>query len=60
MGGFDIVSKAEGKDDAFAILQLDGQAKAGLYDINLKTAEAKLIAPLGMGSINSFAVSRVK
>lgn len=58
MGGFDIVSKAEGKDKAYAILKLENQDKAGLYKINLKSAKATLVAPLNRGDISSFAASR--
>ncbi len=58
MGGFDIVSKAEGKDTAYAVLQLEGESTSGLYGINLKTAEASLIAKLGLGGITSFAASK--
>lgn len=60
MGGFDIVSESEGEDDAFAILQLNGQSMAGLYSINLQTANATLIKKLDVGGISSFAVSRHK
>ena len=58
IGGFDIVSPAEGTDQAYAILQLEGQDNAGLYAINLKSAEATLIADLGMGGLTGFAVSK--
>lgn len=60
MGGFDIVSPSEGTDQAYAILQLEGQENSGLYTIDLKTAEAKLISDLGMGGISGFAVSKTK
>ena len=58
MGGFDIVSHSEGENKAYAILQVEGQDKAGLYVINLNTADASLITQLGMGSIKSFAASK--
>lgn len=57
MGGFDIVSAAEGQDAAYAILQTEGASTAGLYAINLETAEATLLADLGMGGFTGFAVS---
>lgn len=57
MGGFDIVSPEEGTDMAYAILQMDGAETAGLYSIDLDTAEATLIADLGMGGFTGFAVS---
>ena len=56
-GGFDIYSAQEGSDEAFAILQLDGTGTSGLYSIDLQTAEATLIADLGMIGISGFAVS---
>lgn len=57
MGGFDIVSPEEGTDAAYAILQFDGAETAGLYALNLETAEATLLSDLGMGGITSFAAS---
>lgn len=60
LGGFDIVSPAEGKDLAYAILQLEGKDTAGLYSINLKSAEATLVTDLGMGGFTGFAVSKTK
>lgn len=56
-GGFDIVSPEEGTDLAYAILQLDGAETSGLYTINLETAEAALVADLGMTGFSGFAVS---
>lgn len=56
-GGFDIVSPEEGTDMAYAVLQLDGANTSGLYSIDLATAEATLIADLGMTGITGFAVS---
>lgn len=56
-GGFDIVSPEEGTDLAYAILQLDGADTSGLYTINLETAEAALVADLGMTGYSGFAVS---
>lgn len=57
-GGFDIYSAQEGSDAAFAILQLEGNGTSGLYSIDLQTAEATLIADLGMTGISGFAVSQ--
>ncbi len=57
MGGFDIISPAEGTDAAFAILQMDGAETAGLYTIDLESGAATLLADLGMGGFTGFAVS---
>jgi len=56
-GGFDIVSSEEGSDAAYAILQLEGASKAGLYSMNLTTGAATLMANLPMGGFSGFAVS---
>ena len=56
-GGFDIVSPEEGTDMAYAILQLSGADTSGLYSIDLETAEATMLADLGMTGISGFAVS---
>ncbi|MEM7692853.1 MAG: DUF4394 domain-containing protein [Pseudomonadota bacterium] len=58
MGGFDIVSPAEGDDDAYAILQIDGEDTAGLYAIDLGSGAATLIADLGMGGFTGFAAAQ--
>lgn len=60
MGGFDIISPAEGTDAAFAILQMDGAETAGLYTIDLSSGAATLLADLGMGGFTGFAVSMPK
>lgn len=57
LGGFDIVSPAEGQDMAHAILQLDGAATAGLYAIDLDTGAATLVADLGRGGFTGLATS---
>jgi len=57
VGGFDIVSSAEGTDAAYAVLQIDGEDNAGLYGIDLGTGAAMLLADLGTADISSFAVS---
>lgn len=57
MGGFDIVSPEEGTDMAYAVLQMEGGANAGLYAIDLSTGAARMLADLGMGGITGFAVS---
>lgn len=57
VGGFDIVSPAEGTDAAYAILQIDGAQSAGLYAIDVTTGAATLLSDLGTSDISSFAVS---
>lgn len=57
MGGFDIVSAAEGENMGLAILQMEGVMTAGLYEIDLATGAATLKADLGMGGITGFAAS---
>ncbi|MEL7429290.1 MAG: DUF4394 domain-containing protein [Pseudomonadota bacterium] len=57
LGGFDIVSEAEGKDEAFAIMQMEGAQTAGLYSVDLATGGMKLIADLPVGGVTGFAVS---
>jgi hypothetical protein len=57
-GGFDIVSPEEGTDMAYAILQMSGADTSGLYSIDLETAQATLLADLGMVGISGFAVSQ--
>lgn len=57
MGGFDIVSAAEGESMALAILQMEGSENAGLYEIDLETGAATMKADLGMGGITGFAAS---
>ena len=57
MGGFDIVSAKEGDNMGLAILQMEGAASAGLYEINLETGAATMKADLGMGGITGFAAS---
>lgn len=58
VGGFDIVSPEEGMDQAYAILQIDGQDTSGLYTIDLETGAATMLADLGMTNIGSFAASK--
>lgn len=57
MGGFDIVSAAEGENMALAILQMEGSENAGLYEIDLESGAATMKADLGMGGITGFAAS---
>ncbi|WP_193141543.1 DUF4394 domain-containing protein [Fluviibacterium sp. S390] len=57
VGGFDIVSPREGTDMAYAVLQIDGQATAGLYEIDLETGAATRLWDLGGADVSSFAVS---
>ena len=57
-GGFDIVSPAEGTDMAYAVLQIDGEATAGLYAVDLASGALSNLADLGMGGFTGFAVSK--
>ncbi|QQA41337.1 DUF4394 domain-containing protein [Pelagovum pacificum] len=57
MGGFDILSAAEGENEGYAILQMEGGDTAGLYSIDLETGEATMLADLGMGGFSGFAVA---
>lgn len=57
MGGFDIVSATEGENMGLAILQMEGAASAGLYEIDLESGAAILKADLGMGGFTGFAAS---
>ncbi|MBV7410461.1 DUF4394 domain-containing protein [Maritimibacter sp. DP1N21-5] len=56
-GGMDIMSASEGENAAYAILQMEGADTAGLYMIDLETAEATMLADLGMGGFTGFAAS---
>ncbi|MEM8822658.1 MAG: DUF4394 domain-containing protein [Pseudomonadota bacterium] len=58
MGGFDIVSEAEGSDLAYAILQIDGQETAGLYLVDLRSGALTPLGDLGMGGFTGFAASK--
>lgn len=58
MGGFDIVSPSVGTDEAYAILQIDGQESAGLYTVDLTSGALTLLSDLGMGGFSGFAVSQ--
>lgn len=58
MGGFDIISPSEGTDEAYAILQVDGQESAGLYTVDLTPGALTLLSDLGMGGFSGFAVSQ--
>ncbi|MEL6953695.1 MAG: DUF4394 domain-containing protein [Pseudomonadota bacterium] len=57
MGGFDIVSGAEGENMAYGILQFEGAETAGLYSIDLETGAARMLADLGIGGVTGFAAS---
>ena len=57
-GGFDIVSPAEGTDMAYAILQIDGEATAGLYMVDLGSGALTDLGDLGMGGFTGFAASQ--
>jgi hypothetical protein len=56
-GGFDIVSQSEGSDLAYAILQIDGAASAGLYLVDLSSGALTALGDLGMGGFTGFAAS---
>ena len=56
-GGFDILSPAEGENQAYAVLQMEGAESAGLYSIDLESGAATMLADLGMGGFSGFAVS---
>ncbi len=55
MGGFEIVSPAEGENMAYAILMLEGADTSGLYSIDLSTGEATMMADAGMRTYTGFA-----
>ena len=55
MGGFEIVSPAEGENMAYAILMLEGADTSGLYSIDLTTGEATMMADAGMRAYTGFA-----
>lgn len=57
MGGFDIVSAAEGSDLAYAILQMEGEESAGLYSVDLASGALTSLSDLGMGGFTGFAAS---
>jgi hypothetical protein len=58
-GGFDIVSEAEGSDLAYAVLQMDGDATAGLYLVDLESGALTPLGDLGMGGFTGFAASKM-
>lgn len=57
MGGFDIVSPAEGDNTAFALLTLRKGKGSGIYEIDLENGIASYIASAGKGRFNGFAAS---
>jgi len=57
-GGFDIISPAEGTDMAYAVLQIDGEASASLYQVDLSSGALMGMGDLGMGGFTGFAVSK--
>lgn len=57
MGGFDIFSPAEGTDQAYAVLQIEGVETAGLYAIDLESGAATILADLGISGVTGFAVT---
>ena len=58
MGGFDIVSEAEGSDLAYAILQIDGEDTAGLYLVDLGSGALTSLGDLGTSGFTGFAASQ--
>jgi hypothetical protein len=58
LGGFDIVSPEEGTDMALAILQIEGEGSAGLYEVDLGSGALTALGELGMGGITGFAASQ--
>lgn len=58
VGGFDIVSPEDGSNLAFAILQLKGADRAGLYRIDLSSGAAIPMGDLNMTGLTGFAVSQ--
>ncbi len=59
MGGFDIVSEAEGKNSAYAILKIEGSSNSGLYSIDLTSGAAMKMFDMGNSDYNGFAVSLI-
>lgn len=57
MGGFDIVSAAEGVDAAYAVMQMEGEENSGLYAIDLSNGAASLLASFSVGGITGFAAA---
>lgn len=55
MGGFDIVSAAEGENMAYAVLMLEGAETSGLYAVDLASGALTLQADLGAAAFNGFA-----
>lgn len=60
MGGFDIVSAAEGSDAAYAVLQIDGEETASLYSVDLTSGALTSLGDLGLGGFTGFAASAAK
>ncbi len=59
-GGFDIVSPAEGTDMAYAVLQIEGEATAGIYMVDLSSGALTDLGDLGLGGFTGFAASHGK
>ncbi|MEC7259110.1 MAG: DUF4394 domain-containing protein [Pseudomonadota bacterium] len=56
VGGFDIISKAEGDNTAIALLNSKGK-KSKLFEIDLTTGFATLVGNTGMKNLSGFAAS---
>lgn len=57
-GGFEIVTPSEGADSAYAILQIAGLDGAGLYQIDLSSGAAMMLADLGSAEFSGFAAAK--
>lgn len=57
VGGMDIVSPAEGQNMAYAILNIEGESTSGLYEMDLSTGAATLLAQFADGGFTGFAAS---
>lgn len=55
MGGFDILSAAEGENMAVALLTMEGSDTAGLYGVDLATGALSLMADTGLSGVSGFA-----
>jgi hypothetical protein len=55
MGGFDIVSVAEGDNVAYAVLMLESAETSGLYAVDLVSGALTLQADLGAAAFSGFA-----
>ena len=54
-GGFEIISEATGKNQAVALLSMDGADASGLYSVNLKTGALSMMSKISGAEFNGFA-----